>query len=270
MNADPETLLAGLVFALYLADCVRLLGADEALLLSRGGRRWRAAFGARQWRIAGREPLLLNPLLPDQAAFRLRWRFVPPVPQAPQAKPRAGRAGPGPAAAPKLVELPAPAARLGIFAWIVAATVLGVLPFSLLMRLGPAVTLPAAAAIYASVLASLAAVWIWRAPLQLKPSAIGLLAFECLACPPHAVNIVRKVVALRPVDEDFEAAAARLLQAPQQEEARAQCLARLDEQIERDGDDAPASRPLLEARRRFVAQPIDPAVDRPSGGSAAK
>jgi hypothetical protein len=249
VNPSSEVLLVGLIFALYLTDCVRLLDPDEALLIGRGPGRWAPGFGARHWRLAGKEPFLVNPLLPDQAVFRLRWRPVPAVSPAadPSSNPPQTRT----------VELPVQATRLGYFAWATWLLLFVTVPLCLLARLGPAATLPAAALVYASVLASLAAAWAWRVPLQLGASAFGLLAFECLACPPHAANIARKVVALRPVDEDFETAAARLLAPPQWDEARSECLARLDEQIERHGEDAAESRPLLEARRRFIDPPSD-------------
>lgn len=238
MNLGTEALLALLIAALYLKDCLFLLDVDEAVLVSRTGRRWAAGFGARTWRIAGKEPFVANPWLPDQAVFRLRWRM------------RAAPAGPEPARTP--AQVPAELIRIGRLAWLTWFVLLVGLPVCLLGRLGPAVTVAAIAAAYASIAGSLALVWVWRRPLAIPSRAFAVLAFECVACPPYAANIVRKLAALRQVDEDFEAAAQRVLDSRRLAEARSECLARLDDQMERVSDEDPEFESLRQARGRFL------------------
>lgn len=72
MSLGAEARLVLLVWGLYLADGV-LLRPDEAVLMP-AGRGWRAAFGARTWTLAGRQPWLAPLWLPHRALFRLRWR----------------------------------------------------------------------------------------------------------------------------------------------------------------------------------------------------
>jgi hypothetical protein len=241
VNVGAETLLALAIGALYLKDCIFLLQVNEAVLVSRGRGRWAAGFGARTWRIAGREPFVANPWLPDRAVFRLRWRMTPAG---------AEPAGAKPARTP--LRMPAELARIGRLAWLTWFALLVCLPVCLLGRLGPAVTIAAIAWAYASIIGSLALAWIWRRPLAISSRAFTVLAFECIACPPYAANIVRKLAALQRVDEDFEAAAARVLDSRHLAEARSECLARLDDQIERTGDGDPDFESLRQARGRFL------------------
>ena len=63
---STEAWLTAVITALYLKDCVRLLQPDEAMLQRGWLGHWSARFGARNFRLAHREPLLLNPFLPHQ------------------------------------------------------------------------------------------------------------------------------------------------------------------------------------------------------------
>lgn len=240
MRVGTETLLVLLIFALYLKDCLLLLDADEAVLVSRGGARWGAAFGARTWKIAGKEPLMVNPLRPDRAAYRLRWRMAP----------ASISADPGPRVD---VQIPAELARVGYLAWITWFEMLVLIPAALMLHLGPAVILAAAALLYLNIAVTMLAAWRWRRPLGIGSKAFAVLALECILCAPYCANLVRRLAAARCADEDFELAAHRLLGPDELAQARAQCLARIDDQLERIDEGDVQFEALQRARGRFLA-----------------
>jgi hypothetical protein len=255
VNDSTETLLTLLLVALYIKDCVILLSSEEAVLTTWRGKRWSAGFGARTWKIAGKEPFIANPFLPNQVVFRLRWRMSPSN----------GKKG---LATRVPVQVPPELIGLGYLAWLTWFDLFVVLPTCLLGRLGPSATISVIGLLYAGIVASLALAWIWRRRLGVESRAFALLAFECIVCPPYAANIVRKIAALRRVDEDFELAARRLLDARHFSNVRLQCLARLDEQIERVGEDDAEFDALRQARKRFL--PSQDCASDDAGGTSGE
>ena len=190
---SAEVGLALLIVALYLLDSLLLLHTDEAVLVRRGlakagvaadvpnkdGRRWRAAFGAQHFKIAGREPWLANPWLPHQPVYRLRWRsertgFDPALAAAPAAEGRGVETRPSPQ---RLHQL-APAACISWLLLFVA------IPVTLLGPFGMRATLVAVLLLYLNIAAALAFTWRWRTDLGLSGRAFAMLSFECFACAP--------------------------------------------------------------------------------------
>jgi hypothetical protein len=245
---NAESALALLIVALYLKDNALLLNADEAVLVPSvfGRRRWRAGFGARGFTIARREPYLANPLLPHQPVYRLRWQMT----QA--AHPGAARSA-NPAT--EMLAVNPLLWRLAPLVWGMWLATLVLLPLTLLGRWGVVATLATVMLLYAHIVLALGLVWWWRARLGLTGRAFAMLAFECLACAPYAVNLVRRLAWVRsPHPEDFTAAAARLLDGAAQAEVRAECLARIDEQLQAEPEGSAAAAALLRARERFAAE----------------
>lgn len=231
-----------LALALYLYDSARLLSGNQAVLVHRRAG-WLAAFGSQRWKIRGREPYLPNPLTPHRQLFVLRWRFAGTT----QVR-----------ATPRVLDtLPA----LRVFTpwiWLSAACLFVGLPLGLFTRAGLWAVVPALALMYLSNATALLLLWRRRHTLGLQNGPFGTLAFECLSCPPFALNLVRKLCATQPVVEDFEAACLRLLDPTTLTQVKAQCLLRLDEQIACE-DEASSEMPaLLNARLRFA-----PAEDAP-------
>lgn len=242
---STEALLASMIVAFYLKDSLLLLRADEAVLVRGLGRAggWRAGFGARGFKLGGREPYLANPFAPHAPVFRLRWAM-----QAAAAPGAAGR---------KVLAPPPQLAWLAPFAWVAWALLFVVIPATVLGRWGVTSTLAAVALLYVDIALALGAVWHWRAPLGLGPRACALLAFECLVCAPYAANLVRRVAWAGPVHEDFTAAAARLLAPDALGVVHAECLARIGEQLEAEAEGSPAAQALQHARARFVPRHAD-------------
>lgn len=238
MRFNAEAALVLLAWALYLFDSARLLAANEAVLRPHGAG-WRAAFGSLRWKIRGKEPYLPNPWTPHAQMYVLRWDW----------------ARPGGSAAL------APRPELRVFAPFVLFSgicLLVVMPLGFATRLGSVVAVAAVVAMYLSNLAALAVLVHRRKRLGLGGRQTVGLVVECLACPPFAINLVRRLCALRPLKDDFVAASTRLLPAAVLAEVHAQCLLRLNEQIDYEDEGSARMASLLAARDRF-AVPIEPA-----------
>jgi hypothetical protein len=240
VQVDAHLLLGPAVGALYLKDCFLLLERDEAVLVRGRGRRWRPGFGALDWRLLGREPWLCHPFKPWQPVCRLRWDAA---------------AAPAPASA----SLPADPPERFLWPWAGAIWLMlfVMLPFAYYGNLGLRSVLLVLAELYLLILASLVLVWRRRAVLGLTGSQFGVLAFELLACAPYAPNLVRRLSLHRRVDESLLAASERLLDAPAQAEVRAQCLRRIDDELDWIAEDAPRAQALRAARPRFEARAAD-------------
>ena len=236
---SPEAALVLLIVALYLKDNLLLLSPDEAVMVPSavGRARWCAGFGARGFTFAQREPYLANPLLPHQPVYRLRWHMT-----------QAG--DPVPAAQPLVME---PLLwRLAPLVWGMWLLAFVGVPLTLLGRRGAVATLAAVALLYALIVLALVLVWLWRGQIGLTTRTFGLIALECLTCAPYAPNLVRRLVWARsPHPEDFTAASARLLGSPAQAEVRAECLARIDEQLQALPEGSADALALQRARTRF-------------------
>jgi hypothetical protein len=181
-----EVLLVAAASAIYIADSAQLLYANEGLIfLVRRG--WRATLGAKQFSLLGRSVHIPAPLAPQRPLFRLSWS--------------ASAASEGAAAAtgaerPTAAEWAALAERFAPLAlplWVIALGLFALLPIGLFSPLGYRAVLPGLLLIYGGAVWALAWTWLRRGPLHLTRSKWSLLAFECLACPPCALNLVRKL-----------------------------------------------------------------------------
>lgn len=236
MSPDYETWFGLVAAALYLKDALLLLRPDEAVLEHRGRGRWQARFGTRHWKLAGREVWLPNLFTPHRAVFRLSWRMEGEAPAAPVAQ---------------QVAVPRELRRLGPFAWVAWIALFVLLPVGLYTRAGSAVALVAIVLLYANNLVALGLAYRWRDRLGIGRRPMLQAALECLACAPYSVNLVRRLCSLMPAREDFVRAANRLLDAESLEASRAQCLLRVDEQIEAEAPDSRRSALLIGSRSRF-------------------
>lgn len=244
-----ELLLVGAIVLLYLQDGLLLLRPNEAVLMRNGRGHWRAGFGARLWKLADKEPHLANPFLPHRPVYRLAWPMhASKVHLAAQT---------GAKAMP--LQVNAALGWLAPFAWLSWVLLLAVIPAALMARLGLGVLLWVLALLYLNIAAGLLATWLWRERLGLSsglgpgvaPRRFALLAFECLACAPYSINLVRRVAWAQPQGEDFVAAAGRLLAPAQLALAHRECLARIDEQLDAVPEGSELAQALQAGRLRF-------------------
>ena len=218
--------------AFYVGDAARLLAPRRLLLVEAGGGRLAAVFSADPFTISGRA-LVFAPLL-----FPQRGAFVAPWGQA-WVTPAALRAA--------LNDLDALRGTLRL------ARVLAAWVFGLLFVAGPVLTvilgtdaavLGIAAAVYPSVLATIAVVWGKRRAWRLGRGAAALLSLEILVCPAFLPNLVRKITGAHALEVD----GAQLLVAAAADGVKDEFLVRLASRAEallnEAGDDAEAQAAL--------------------------
>ena len=238
MRVSTEALLMLVAIALYLFDSSLFLASDEAVLIRGRRGRWLAQVGLDRWRLAGKEPCLPNPATPHLPLFKLRWRFdestaAVPAPLRPVAVP------------PELEPF-----RLHALLSLVCLFVL--LPASLFYPQGVEYPIAVVALLYANIVVALLRLFRRRAAFGLSAAQFAGLAFECAACAPFSINLVRKLCARLEVDEDFVRAARRLLPAEALPAVHAQCLRRLDEQIDYAAEGTARMESLVSGRGRFL------------------
>lgn len=238
MRASDEAWLMLLAAALYLVDSFWLLASNEAVLFRGWRGRWQAGFGVMRWRLGAREPYLPNPFMPHRPQFRLVWRV--------------DGVGPLDKNTPPALQLPPELTRFAPFVCSAGVVLFVLLPLGLFAKLGTGFTLAVIVLLYTINSAALLQLWLLRGHLKLSKPQAAQLVFECLVCPPFAINLVRRLCARLRHDEDFVAAAARLLRPADLALAHAQCLMRLDEQIECEPDSSTRLTLLQAARGRFV------------------
>jgi hypothetical protein len=238
VRLSTEALLMLVAIALYLFDSSLLLAGNEAVLLRGRGGRWFARFGLDRWRLGGREPYLPNPLTPHFPLFKRGWRFD----EASQAQ----------ALPSRLLSVPDELAPFGVPVLVSLVCIFVLLPVVLFYPQGVAFAIAVLAAFYVNIAVVLTLLFRRRATFALSPGEFAVLAFECVACPPFSINLIRKLCARLDSDEDFNHAAARLLPTEALPGVRAQCLRRIDEQIDYEQEDTPRMQALQSSRKRFT------------------
>lgn len=234
---QTEALLMAAVLGLYLYDSALLLCVNEAVLTASRKGRWSVAFGSPYITLRGHELLLPNPFTPTRPMFRLAWDFDAAASRAAQAW--SARRRPG---------LALTAAVCCLF----LALFLG-LPLALFARLGDWAIVSAFALIYGTAICIAVMLWRGRHEHRLRGMALAKLTLDIVICPPFGLNIIRRLSLAEPIREDFIHAAQRLLSPAQWEQAKAEVLLRLDEEIAGEYDAAPRMAVLL-ARRAELAE----------------
>lgn len=244
MSAYAELLLMLAVAGFYLQDSMLLLHYDE-LVFTESNRRWRASAGS-AFQLDGRHLLLPNPLTPARGMFRASWLSD-----------GAGNSTEGSAGAnwPGLRHFISALAPLKATCNLLGGLQLIILPLLLWRYPHPQVLLILLALIYANVGVLVWHLWRRRRVLQLSGRAIAVMGFEAIACPPHAINLVRKLCLRRGLQGDAIVAAGQLLGREDAAEARAMIDGRIAMAIEFNGEASDCGPRLLAARQRLEEQP---------------
>jgi len=228
MTPSMDVLLVGAVVALYLQDATLLLHYDE-VALTRTSRGWRASTGG----IEARDRRVFVPdfFRPAQPLFRSSWLSDP-------------------AHASTRTQTFHFVDALSVFAlplrllWL---CLFFALPLLLWRRPDPLWLLTLTGMVYGITAWLCVGVWRFRRVLELGARDALTLAFELLCCPPHALNLVRRLSLRRGLNEDAVDAVRRLLPAATVARAGEQMEQRLSYALAMRGDDAV----LLRARNRL-------------------
>jgi hypothetical protein len=205
--------LFGLAVFFYLFDSTVLLYSNEAVLTCGGKRRWSVWTGFPGFLLAGRTLCVLGPFTPHRPSFRLSWDFHSLEPKANPAQ-WAERAQELNALTPTTLT-----AGLGLFV---------LLPLGMFTALGAYAVIFALVLLYGSIIFSL--LLVRRRKMLIAPDRRRFLAlaFECLACPPFGVNMVRRMTLKLSIAEPLPFAAVRLLDAAGWSQLRTFCVSRLE------------------------------------------
>jgi hypothetical protein len=228
-----EVELLGLAVIFYLCDSSLLLFSNEGVLTIDGAHRWSAPPGWVGLVLAGRRVCMLNPFTPHHPAFRLSWRFDALEPATDDLS-WPGRVQELRALAPLTLT-----AGLSLFV---------LLPVGLLSPLRALLVVPAIILLYTSI--GIALLQLHRRNVYATAGRwrfIGF-AFECLACPPFGVNMIRRLTLAERISEPLPLAGARLLVGERWTELRDQCVLRLEDALQVAVDD-PNQTKALEAQR---------------------
>jgi hypothetical protein len=229
--------LFGLAVFFYLYDSTVLLYSNEAILVCDGRLQWHAATGMTGFLLAGRTPCMLNPFAPHRPSFRLSWDFSSLDPQGVKSQ-WMERAQELKVLAPTTLT-----AGIGLFI---------LLPLGMFTVLGAYAIISALVLLYGSIVVSL--ILVARRGLLITPGwrRLLLLAFECLACPPFGVNIVRRTTLGYRIAEPLPLAAARLLNAAGWANLREFCVARLGDALRLVSADSNEQKSLEAQRQRLL------------------
>jgi hypothetical protein len=231
-----ELELFALALALYLYDSSVLLFSNEALLTAKGTGRWGVELGFSGFLLGGRGLCILNPFAPHQAAFRLSWNFA-----------RLDLGTEDIRWSQRTDSL----RRLRVTTWLSAAALFAVLPLGLFSPLGAFAVIPALVLLYGSAIVGLLQFRVVRHELGYEGARYAGFIFECLACPPFAANMIRRITLQQRIPEPLPRAGARLLPAGEWTRLRSYCETRLDGELQRL-DENSAERVQLDAAKRAL------------------
>jgi len=224
---------------LYLYDSVLMLAINEAALVQGGRKRWRVAFGAQNYRLAGREPFLPNPFAPHGRIYRMTWAIE-------------SAAGKHDEAFLALLNEDARFKEFRVPVWLMAIALFVLVPAGLFSRLGHGCVLIAMALFYLCALFSLTRAYLNRERFGIGGRTVASIAVQSLVCPPFALNLIRKLCAAQRPRGDLLATAALLLPPCGIELAKVQCRKRLDEQIDLEPEGSARRLAMIDARRRLA------------------
>ena len=186
--------------------------------------------------LAGRTLCLLNPFTPHWPSFRLRWDYhslaqTPPSQWMERAQ--------------ELKALAPTALTAGFGLYVL-------LPLGMFTALGAYAVIPALVLLYGSIVVSL--FLVRRRKILIAPGGMRFLslAFECIACPPFGVNMVRRTTLACPIAEPLPLAAVRLLDVADWGRLRDLCVARIDDALQSVAAESGEEKSLQAQKQRLL------------------
>ena len=228
---------------LYLYDSALLLHINEGVLTPKRGGGWRVGFGSSHASFRGKELYVPSPFLPHRPGFRLLWD-LPARSMEARSLWKARRA------------LFKPIVPL---VWAMALALFVLLPLGLFSVLGDWSLLLALAMLYLGIAGALLWLGARRRQLGLSPRQLGVLVFELLACPPFAVNVIRRVAVEMPLEADLMSVARQLQTPADWSETRGELIARLEEQIDAEDEGSERIALLRDSRQKLIEERPCPA-----------
>ena len=166
------------IFGFYLFDSVKLLHHNQ-LIICRAYGGWRIICPDSRWQLLRKIPYAFNPFLPNIPIFCGTWSIAP---QASNID-----------VTPALDEFVDSAYPLNYFVIILLAMMCIFMPLALFFFGAGTVFLTITLSTYAIILIMLAVLYTKQSELGLSFKNYFSIAFDCIACPPFAINLLRKI-----------------------------------------------------------------------------
>ncbi|MET0292838.1 MAG: hypothetical protein ABW136_10785 [Steroidobacteraceae bacterium] len=214
MNLPFEIGLPLGALAFYVYDSALLLHDDE-LIFVRQGRRWHATTGS-EFVLFGKRVCLPAPLMPWCALVRSTWRMTD----------ESQAIATMPAIATSRALLP-----LKMIGTTLLALLIFALPYASLVLKSGLLMLAVFAVYYALLFVALAYAFVRRVALGLTGRAYWTTALDVLACPPFAVNFVRRITLRQELEGDALAYIRGAFEAEPRARAFEQLRRRIDERL---------------------------------------
>jgi hypothetical protein len=235
MGASALWLPVGAV-AFYLYDSLLWLFGDE-LVLIKGGAHWEHSAGS-DWLLFRRRWYLPNPFMPQRLLWKACWS-------------ESSRGG----AVTDLATVAQLGQRLQPLRVLVCTELLLVvvaLPLTVAAGATPLVLLMVFGAIY--LVSAIAVGWLWRkrALLGLSARHCRSLSFDALACPPFAINLVRKISLLTEIHGELLGRARPVFEPRALERLRVTLLRRVAEQLAVESRDSARHTALENYQRELM------------------
>lgn len=221
-----------LAFALFLNDSVFLLFANEGILSADGRRRWRIALGSSNFQLRGKQLFFTHLLLIHRPIFKLTWSLE---------KNTTATTTNWQDQRQVFNALRPIVVGIGFMQFIA-------LPFVLFFYLTNVSIITVLILLYGLITAALIIVGLKRQPFALSKKRLTVLCFECLICPPIAVNLVRKLSLGLNLTDDLVSTAKALLATDQWQAAQLEFIHRIDIQLTSE-EDLSLRHAALKARR---------------------
>lgn len=243
MHISAEVQLIVLIGALYLYDCVALVYHNQ-VVVRRTRQGWHVAF-PRDNATFGRRLMLMLPLLaPFYPAYKLSWNIKQGSVSGDAERSLAGFQ----TADELLFSKIAPVSAFLGFGVLLA------IPFGLRF-LSTVSFLGLLAVLYSGIVFQLIRLWRIRASFHLPTEKFSSLAFESIACPPCAVNLLRKVSLNTTPELDLIDFVERTLPVEQQMDIVGEVIKRVEADLVIEEENSPAARDaqeyVMQLRRRF-------------------
>ena len=242
MSLSVELQLLALAVGLYVFDSMLLLFPNEGVLTSVGKARWQVTFGSNNTRVRGKEILFSNLFLPHRPIFKLSWDYEGATQQV---LPVAFDWG---AQKDLFRGLMMPIYGIGIAQFIV-------FPYVIFFFLTDLSIIASLAYLYGSILIALFLVYRKRENFHISKKKFLSLSFECLICPPVAVNLIRKLsLGLPGLKQDLLLVSQSLLEAEVWQATKDKFISRIDEEIDFEDEKTPRFEKLIANRDRLLKE----------------
>ena len=199
MNITVEIQLLLLAVGLYVYDSMLLLYPNEAILASAYNNKWQIKFGYKNTNINGKELFVPNLLFPQRPIFKLFWNYE------------------GKSVDQKIqLDWKIHKEQFNILSFpilMIAIAQLLIFPYVIFFFLTDISIIIILIFLYASIIISLLLVYKKINIFKISKRKFYFICFECLICPPVAINLARKIsLAIPESNEDLLNLSKRILE----------------------------------------------------------